>query len=159
MKPEGIQDRHQKIIVKNRKAYHEYEVISSVETGIVLRGTEVKSLRAGKCSIQDAYANFPNPQGYELFLINFHISPYEHGNRENHEPKRARKLLVNYRESVKLKSAVQEKGITLIPLTIYFSGPFVKIELGLMKAKRKYDKRQVVKERDTERDIRRNFKA
>ena len=157
MKSQEIFDRKLKNIAQNRKARHDYEIMQTYETGIVLQGTEVKSLRSGKCSIQDAYATFPRDD-YELFLINFHINPYEHGNRENHEPMRPRKLLVNHREAVKLKVGVQEKGLTLIPLSIYFSGSLVKVELALVKARKKYDKREVVKERDTEREIRKKYK-
>jgi SsrA-binding protein len=131
--------------------------LHSLEAGIILQGTEVKSLRQGKCSIQEAYAGFPNPDSHELFLINFHISPYEHGNIENHEPKRPRKLLVSYREANMLKSAVQEKGLTIIPLKIYFSGPFVKLEIAVVRAKHKYDKREDSKKKETEKEIRKKF--
>ena len=157
MKPPEISERKIKSITQNRKARHDYEIMQTIETGILLVGTEVKSLRAGKCSIQDAYANFPY-DNYELFLINFHINPYDHGNRQNHEPLRQRKLLVNQREAVKLKIGVQEKGLTLIPLSLYFSGQFVKVELALVRAKKKYDKRETVKERDSDREIRRKYR-
>lgn len=158
MKTREIVERVQKVIATNRRAEHDYEIVQRIETGIILQGTEVKSLRQGKCSIVDAYGTFPNPNTNELVLVNFHISPYEHGNRENHEPKRPRKLLVKYREAIKLKSAVQEKGITLIPMLVYFSGPYVKIELGLARSKRKYDKREATKERETDREIRRKYR-
>lgn len=151
-------ERKEKSISVNRKARHEFEIISSLEAGIILQGTEVKSLRSGKCSMQDCYAAFGKKDSLELTIINLHISPYNHGNRENHEPKRPRKLLLTERELKKLKTAVSEKGITLIPLSLYFSGPFVKVEIGLAKAKRKYDKRETNKERDTEREIRRKFR-
>jgi SsrA-binding protein len=159
MKTIEVQERKIRNISANRKAWHDYEIVQSIEAGIMLQGTEVKSLRSGKCSMQDAYAGFPKADNNEIYLINLHISPYEHGNRENHEAKRPRKLLLNHREAIKLRTAVQEKGITLIPLSLYFSGPFVKVELGLARAKRKYDKREATKKRDTERDIRRNYKA
>jgi SsrA-binding protein len=152
-------ERKYKAVAKNRKAYHEYEVLQKFEAGIALQGTEVKSIRGGKCSLQEAYANFKDPDSLELYLLNFHINPYEHGNRENHEPKRPRKLLLKHRELVKLKTQVQEKGMTLIPLSIYFLGPFVKIEIGVAKAKRKYDKREALKERDTDREIRQKFRV
>lgn len=158
MKSQDILERKQKLITSNKKAGHLYEIVYSLEAGIVLKGTEVKSLREGKCSIQDSYAGFPNSVTNELFLMNFHISPYSHGNRENHEPKRMRKLLVTSREARKMKVAVSEKGLTIIPLSIYFSGPFVKVELGLVRAKRKYDKREATKERETNRDIQKQFK-
>lgn len=159
MKSTNYQDRSEKLITANRRARHDFEILQTLEAGIVLQGTEVKSLRQGKCSIQDAYAGFPDPNSHELFLLNFHISPYEHGNRENHEPKRPRKLLVSFREALKLKSAVQEKGLTIIPLKIYFSGPFVKIEIALVRAKRKYDKREETKKKETDKEIRKKFRV
>lgn len=159
MKSTNNQDRPEKLITSNRRARHDFEILQTLEAGIVLQGTEVKSLRQGKCSIQDAYAGFPNPNSHELFLLNFHISPYEHGNRENHEPKRPRKLLVNLREANKLKSAVQEKGLTIIPLKLYFSGPFVKVEIALVRAKRKYDKREETKKKETDKEIRKKFRV
>jgi len=106
--------------------------------------------------LQEAYATF---QGEDLYLVNFHIAPYEHGNRENHEPKRPRKLLIHKREAFKLKSAVAEKGVTLIPLSIYFSGHLVKVEIGLCRSKKKYDKRETTKKRETEREIQRKYKV
>lgn len=159
MIPLEIKERKIKSVAQNRKAYHDFEILQKFEAGVALRGTEVKSLRAGKCSIQDSYAAFPSSDSYELYLLNFHISPYEHGNRENHEPKRSRKLLLNRREIVKIKTAISERGLTLIPLSVYFSGPFVKIELGVVRAKKKYDKRESNKEKDTEREIRRKFRT
>jgi len=155
MKTLEIRERKEKLISSNRKAFHDYEVMHKIEAGVILTGTEVKSLREGKASLQDAYATFPQKDGYDLVLLNMHISPYSHGNRENHEPKRERKLLVNHREAVKLKTQIQEKGMTLIPLSIYFSGPFVKIQIGVVRAKRKYDKREDTKKREVERDMRR----
>lgn len=154
MKTQEVLNREVKIIANNRKARHDFLVLQTIECGIVLQGTEVKSLRKGQCSLQEAYATF---RGEELYLVNFHIAPYEHGNRENHEPKRDRKLLVHKREAYKLKSAVQEKGVTLIPLSIYFSGHLVKVELGLCRAKKKYDKRETTKKRETEREIQRKY--
>lgn len=158
MKSSATFERKEKTILVNRKARHDFEITQVIEAGIVLRGTEVKSLREGKCNVQDAYAWFPNNTNNELYLLNLHISPYSHGNRENHEPKRPRKLLVTAREAVKLRTAVSEKGITLVPLSLYFSGPFVKVEIGLAKAKKKYDKREAVKERETDREIQRKFR-
>ncbi|MCX6153434.1 MAG: SsrA-binding protein SmpB [Candidatus Kapabacteria bacterium] len=157
MKTLEIRERKQKLISANRRAYHDYEVVQKIETGIILTGTEVKSLRDGKVSLQDAYAAFQDKDSLELSMINLHISPYSHGNRENHEPKRLRKLLVNHREAIKLKTLIQEKGMTLIPLSIYFSGPFVKMEIGIVRAKRKYDKREDTKKREVEKEIRRKF--
>ena len=153
-----VREREIKTIAKNRKAYHDFFVIHTYEAGIILQGTEVKSLRLGQCSLQDAYAGFPEHESYDLYLINFHITPYEHGNINNHEPKRRRKLLVNHREAVKLKNSVAEKGLTIIPLSVYFSGRFVKVELGVVRAKKKYDKREDNKKKDAEREIRKKFK-
>ena len=147
-----------KIISTNRKAFHDYFVVSTIEVGIVLQGTEVKSLRQSKCSLQDAYAGFTEPDSNDLYVINMHISPYEQGNIYNHEPKRKRKLLVKQREAVKLRTAVQEKGFTLIPLSVYFSGRFVKVEIGLVRSKKKYDKREDTKKKDAEREIRRKLR-
>lgn len=151
-------ERTEKLIAQNRRARHDYEIVNVYEAGIVLQGTEVKSLRAGKANLQDSYAAFPNKDSNELYLLNLHISPYDFGNRENHEVKRERKLLLTERELKKLRTAVAEKGITLIPLSLYFSGAFVKVEIGLAKAKRKYDKREAVKERETDRDLKRQYK-
>ncbi len=158
MKPPELADRKQKLVASNRRARHDYSIVQTIEAGVVLQGTEVKSLRGGKCSMQDSYAAFVDKNSLELIVYNIHIDEYDFGNRENHKPKRERKLLVNYRESKKLKTQVMEKGITLIPLSVYFSGPFVKIELGLAKAKKMYDKRESTKERETKRDIQRKFK-
>ncbi len=151
-------NRAQKLIASNRRARHDFEVIGIYEAGIMLCGTEVKSLRAGQCSLQDSHCKFLDKNSLELYIYHFHINPYEHGNRENHEPKRPRKLLLNLRELRKLKTAVVEKGIALIPLSAYFSGHLVKIELGLCRAKRKYDKREAKKEQETKREIDRKFK-
>ncbi len=158
MKTQEMLERKVKIIAKNRKAFHDFIIVQSYECGIVLQGTEVKSLRNAKCSLQDAYAGFPDFKTNELFIINMHIAPYDHGNIYNHEPKRMRKLLVSQREAVKLKSAVQEKGLTLIPLSIYFSGRYVKLEIALVKAKKKYDKREDERKKDAEKEIRKKFR-
>lgn len=152
-------ERKEKLIAQNRKARFDFEITQVIEAGIVLVGTEVKSLREGKANMQDSYAAFINKDSNELHVLNLHINPYSHGNRENHEPKRSRKLLMSERELKKLRTATAEKGITLIPLSLYFSGAFVKIEIGLAKSKKKYDKRESTKERETEREIRRKFKA
>ncbi len=151
-------DRKEKAIMQNRRARHDYEVLQTYEAGIELRGTEVKSLRAGKCSIQEAYAGFLSSDSMELFLINFHINPYEHGTYTNHEPKRKRKLLLNGRELIKIKTAIAEKGLTIIPLSLYFSGPFVKVLLGVVRAKKKYDKREDQKKQDSEKEIKKKFR-
>jgi len=152
------QERTRKLITQNRHLRHDYEIMQTIEAGIMLQGTEVKSLRQGRCSLIDAYAHFPNDKNNELFLVNFHINTYEQGNINNHVPKRPRKLLVNYREAVKLRTAVQEKGLTLLPYSLYFSGPYVKVELCVCRAKKKYDKRESEKERESKRDINRDYK-
>ena len=158
MKTEEMQQRTEKLIVRNKRATHDYEIVQKIEAGIVLQGTEVKSLRAKQCSFADAYATFTSNNNNDLYLLQFHISPYEHGNRENHEPKRQRKLLLHEREAIKLRTAVNEKGLTLIPLSLYFSGPFVKVEIGVARARKKYDKREATKERESEREINRKYK-
>lgn len=150
-------ERTEKLIAKNRKARFDYEILQTFEAGIILQGTEVKSLRKGKANLQDAYAYFPNKNNNELYIINLHISQYDFGNRENHEPKRKRKLLLSARELKKIRTATAEKGFTIVLLSLYFSGAFVKAELGLAKAKRKYDKRESTKEREHEREINRKF--
>ena len=153
-----IKDRAKKTIARNRKLRHDFEIIKTIEAGIALKGTEVKSLREGKVSLQDAYAYFPNKDNDELYLVKMHIPPYKQGNINNHAPERPRKLLVHKREAVKLRSAVQEKGLTLMPYSLYFSGRYVKVELCLVRSKKKYDKRETVKQRDSERNIQRNFR-
>ncbi|MGE5480371.1 MAG: SsrA-binding protein SmpB [Chloroflexota bacterium] len=153
------QERKVRPIASNRRARHDYEIVSTLEAGIALQGTEVKSLRAGKCSMQDSYASFVGKNDRRLFVHNLHIEEYDHGNRENHKPKRERALLINATEARKLYNQVTEKGVTLIPLSLYFSGHLVKVELGLARAKRKYDKRESIKERDVERDVRRKFRV
>lgn len=152
---EQRKERSQKVIVTNRKALHDYFVLQRIEAGIVLSGTEVKSLRAGKLNIKDAYVAFPFKDSDEMYLLNLHISPYDFGNRENHLPLRQRKLLVKHKEAIRMRQAIQEKGLTIVPLSVYFSGPYVKIELGVVKGKKHYDKRSDVKEREMERDLRR----
>ncbi|MCH8949767.1 MAG: SsrA-binding protein SmpB, partial [Chloroflexi bacterium] len=133
-------------IAQNRKARHDYIIESTLEAGLVLTGSEVKSLRRGRCSIGEAYAH---EQGGELYLRGMHISPYEAANRRNHEPLRPRKLLVHRRELAKLLGQVQRGGYTLVPLSIYFNERGIaKVELALARGKRKADKRQSEKKRD-----------
>ncbi len=145
---------HIKLILNNRRARHEYLVLESIEVGIVLRGTEVKSVRDGKLNVQDAYATV---QDGELFLHNLHINPFDKGNIHNHDPLRVRKLLARRKEIRKLAQKVHEKGLTLIPLQIYFSGRHLKIELGVCKGKKTYDKRQALKKREIQRDLERQL--
>lgn len=144
-----------KIITENRKARHDYHVHESYETGIVLTGTEVKSLRAGKANLKDAYAKIEKS---ELMLHNVHISPYDAGNRFNHEPLRTRKLLMHRSEIDKLIGKTQEKGYTLVPLKMYFVRGMAKLQLGLVTGKKNYDKRQDMAERDAKREIDRAFR-
>lgn len=144
-----------KVIIDNRKARHEYLFLEKYEAGIELRGTEVKSLRAGKASLQDAYARIENGQ---LWLYNLHISAYDFGNINNHEEKRPRRLLLHKSEIARLYAAVREKGLTLVPARLYFSGALVKVELALARGKKLYDKRDAMAERDSKRQIERSLK-
>ncbi len=145
-----------KIVCTNRKARHDYEILETMEAGIVLRGTEVKSLRAGSAHLKDSYAAVERD---ELFLFNSHISPYKQGNRFNHEPTRTRKLLMHAREIRRLTGKIQEKGLTLVPLKVYFTDAGkVKVELGLAKGKRSYDKRKTIAERDAKREMEKAMK-
>lgn len=142
--------------IKNRRARHEYYVEDSIECGLVLFGTEVKSLRMGKCNLGDSYATIRNG---EVFVQGMHISPYEKGNIFNRDPMRDKKLLLNKAEIRKLQAQVMRDGYTLIPLSIYFKGNRAKLELGVCKGKKLYDKRQASKERDDSRDMDRVRKA
>ena len=144
-----------KTIVNNRKAYHDYEIINNLETGIVLFGTEVKSLRNGKANLSDAYARIKDN---ELWLLNMHISAYEKSAESNHDPLRDRKLLVNKMELKKLRRQVEEKGVTLVPTKLYFKDHLVKVEISLARGKKKYDKRAAIAERDMKRDMDRSSK-
>ncbi len=150
-------ERKIKIIATNRRAKFDYEIIQIIEAGIALQGTEVKSLRNGQCSLQDAYAGFKSRNDDELYIFNLHINPYSHGTYSNHDPKRPRKLLVHEREAIRLKSMVQEKGLTIIPLSIYFSGHLVKVNIAVARAKRKYDKRETTKKKEADREIKKKF--
>ena len=145
-----------KIIVVNKRARFDYEISETFEAGLVLQGTEVKSLRDGRVSLQDAYADV---QSGEVFRLNAHINPYDHGNRFNHEPERPRKLLLHKREIKRLIGKTQEKGLTLIPTRMYFTHGKAKIELGLAKGKKQYDKRQELKRRSAQRDIERAIRG
>lgn len=140
----------EKTVVQNRRARHDYHILERFEAGIELRGTEVKSLRSGKISLKDSYADVAHG---ELFLIGVHISPYEQGNIYNHEPERPRKLLMHKREIKRLTGIVVEKGLTLIPLRVYFKRGIVKVELGLCRGKHKADKRAIIREREASREI------
>ena len=139
-----------KLIAKNPNAYHNYNIEDKIEAGIVLYGTEIKSIRNGKVNLKDSYANIKNG---EVYIYNMHISPYEHGNIFNKDPLRNRKLLLNKREINKLIGLINQKGYTLVPISIYFKGNFVKVELGVGKGKKLYDKRQDIAKKDAERKI------
>ncbi|MHB9013272.1 MAG: SsrA-binding protein SmpB [Ignavibacteriaceae bacterium] len=145
----------EKNITVNRKARFEYSIIETYEAGIVLTGTEVKSLRQGKANLVDSYGNLKNG---EAWLVSAHISVYEQGNINNHEPTRSRKLLLNRKELRKLSGKIKEKGYTLVPLRLYFKNGKVKVEIALAKGKKVYDKRETIAKRDYERDKARNFK-
>ena len=143
------------VITQNRKARHDYFIEETYEAGIALFGTEVKSLRAGGVNLKDSYCSF---DGGEMFVVGMHISPYEQGNIFNREPLRDRKLLMPKREIMKLQGLVQQKGYTLIPLSLYFSGSHVKVEVGLCRGKKLYDKRDSDAARQASRDIDRHMK-
>jgi len=146
---------HKKIITENRKARHDYHIDDTYEAGIVLLGTEVKALRNGSANLRDAYARIKNG---EVFLHQMHIGPYAFAYYDNHPPLRKRKLLLHKREIKKLIGKVNEKGYSLIPLTLYFKDGKVKVSLGLVRGKRKYDKRQAIRKRDEQRDLERSMK-
>lgn len=150
MSGEGI-----KVIGENRKAFHDYFVEEKLETGIILRGTEIKSIRRGRVNLKDSFARIEDG---ELWLYQMHISPYEEGNRFNHEPLRPRKLLLHKIEINKLVGRVQQQGLTLIPLKIYLKHGLAKIELGVCRGKKNYDKRQDIAERDAKREIERDLR-
>ena len=139
-----------KLIAENRKARHDYFVEEKLEAGLVLTGTEVKSLRAGKANLQDSYAIVKNG---ELWLFNAHIPPYDLGNRANHEPLRTRKLLVHKAEFQNLAGRIEGTGFTLIPLRLYFKDGIVKVEVGVAKGKKAHDKRDTIKARETKRQL------
>jgi len=144
-----------KTISLNRKAYHDYAIQESVEAGIALTGTEIKSIRAGRVNLRDAYAY---PQGGELWLFNAHIARYEAGNRYNHEPTRQRKLLLHRRQIDELASKVTQRGLTIVPLKLYLKNGIAKVELGLAKGRKLYDKRESMARREAERDMDRALK-
>lgn len=149
MKKENV-----KVVARNRKARHDYSIESVIEAGIVLKGTEVKSIRQGKCNIRDGHALIENS---EVFLYNMHISPYEQGNIYNEDPIRKRKLLLNKREINKLIGYTAQKGYTLIPTRVYIKNGLVKIELAIAKGKKQYDKREDIARKEAERRIQRQM--
>lgn len=162
MAPQKVQkgqkgDSGERVVATNRKAYHDYAVEEKLEAGIALRGTEVKALREGKVNLRDSYASINRG---EVFLHHCHISPYSHGNIANHEPLRTRKLLLHRKEINKLLGKTQQKGLTLIPLRIYFTARgHAKVEIALAKGKRFYDRREAIKSREAGREMERALKG
>ena len=150
-KSEGI-----KLIANNKKAYHDYFIDEKYEAGIALHGTEVKSLRMGKCSIKEAFVRIEND---EVIIYQMHISPYEKGNIFNRDPLRPKKLLMHKAEINKLKAKIAEKGYTLVPVEVYFKGSLVKVEIALAKGKKLYDKRADIAKKDMRREAERDFKV
>jgi SsrA-binding protein len=144
-----------KQIASNRKAIHDYTIEDTYEVGVVLTGTEIKSVRARRVNLRDGYVQIRDG---EAWLLNVHISPYDFGNRENHEPRRERRLLLHHQEIRRLHSKVAERGWTIVPLRMYLKAGLAKIEIGLARGKRLYDKRDAVAERDMDRDLQREIK-
>ena len=145
-----------KLIANNKKAYHDYFIEEKYEAGISLAGTEVKSLRMGRCSIKEAFIRIEHD---EVFVYNMHISPYEKGNIFNKDPLRVRKLLLHRQEIRKIQGHITQKGYTIVPLSVYFSGRLGKVEIGLAKGKKLYDKRQDIAKKDQRREAERKFKV
>lgn len=144
-----------KVVARNRKARHDFHILETYEVGIKLTGTEIKSVRKGRVNLKDSFASVDNG---EIFLYNMHISPYEQGNRYNHDPERKRKLLMHKREIQRLYGKVKEKGLSLVPLTLYFRRKWLKVELALAKGKKLYDKREDLKKKTHQRQIERALK-
>jgi len=150
-------ERAEKVVATNRKAFHDYHIEEKLEAGIVLKGTEVKSLREGQVNLRDSYASVDHG---EVVLHHCHISPYSHGNIMNHDPIRPRKLLLHRKEINKLLGKTQQKGLTLVPLRIYFSPRgLAKVELALARGKRQYDRREAIKQREAGREVERAIKG
>ena len=145
-----------KMIANNKKAYHDYFILDTYEAGIALAGTEVKSLRMGKCSIKEAFVRIENGQ---VYIYGMHISPYEKGNIFNRDPLRARKLLLHRYEIRKIEGQIAQKGYTLVPLNVYLKGSLMKVEIGLAKGKKQYDKRQDIAKKDQRREAEKQFKV
>lgn len=144
-----------KVVANNKKAFHNYEILEKTEAGIVLTGTEVKSLRLGSVQIADSYAW---PKRGELWLMHLHISEYKQGNMQNHEPMRPRKLLLHKKEMAKWVAKTTEKHLTIVPLKIYFKGDYAKVELGLGRGRKQYDKREKLKQKAIDRDSERQYR-
>jgi SsrA-binding protein len=150
------EDARRKLVASNRRARFDYEILDTFEAGIELRGPEVKSLRAGKASLNEAYAML---RGGEAFLVNAHINPYEQAGRENPDPRRERRLLLHKREIQRLQGQVAERGRTLVPLALYFRGGRAKVELALARGKRRFDKRETIRRREEEREVARALRS
>ncbi len=146
----------EKLIANNKKAYHDYFIDESYEAGVALHGTEVKSMRMGKCSIKESFIRIENG---EVFVYGMHVSPYEKGNLFNKDPLRVKKLLMHRREIDKLEGRIKEKGYTLVPLKVYFKQGKVKVEVGLARGKKLYDKRESIAKKDARREAEREFKV
>ena len=149
-------EKGSRLIANNKKAYHDYFIEETYEAGIALHGTEVKSLRMGKCSIKESFVRIENE---EVYIYGMHISPYEKGNIFNRDPLRVKKLLLHKSEIRKMKGKIAEKGYTLVPLKVYFNRSLVKVEIGLAKGKKLYDKRQDIAKKDQRREAERDFKV
>lgn len=147
--------RGEKVIAQNKKAFHDYHIEERFEAGIVLTGTEIKSIRLGKVNLRDSFAQVRRG---EVTLHNMHVSPYEQGNRYNHEPLRTRKLLLHRDQINKLIGAIKEKGYTLVPLKVYLKNGLAKVEVALAKGKKEYDKRETIKKKDAQREIEKAIK-
>ena len=151
-KTQENQRRADRVVTTNRRAFHDYFVVEMLETGIALLGTEIKSIRDGKATISEAYARIENG---ELWLIGAHISPYRHGSHSNHDPDRPRKLLAHKRQIAELRRMVEQKGMTLVPLRLILKQGRAKVEIGVVRGKKLYDKRQTEAERESRRDVER----
>ncbi len=151
-----MSDKSHSPTIQNRKAFHDFQIEERYEAGLVLKGTEVKSLRQGKATFTDAFAYI---QDGEVFLRELYIKPYEHGSYYNHDPRRPRKLLLNKKEIRELDKAIAQKGYTIVPLKLYFKNGKVKVEIGLARGKKKFDKRESIKEKDVKRQLDRNVKG
>ena len=149
-------EKGSRLIANNKKAYHDYFIEETYEAGIALHGTEVKSLRMGKCSIKESFVRIENE---DVYIYGMHISPYEKGNIFNRDPLRVKKLLLHKSEIRKMKGKIAEKGYTLVPLKVYFNRSLVKVEIGLAKGKKLYDKRQDIAKKDQRREAERDFKV
>ena len=154
MKNKGIDPNH-RVIARNKKATHDFQILDRFEAGLVLRGTEVKSIRLGRVNLKEAYARIKND---EVWLVGMHITPYEHGNIWNHESRRDRKLLMHARQIRRLRVKVEQRGLTLVPLEVYFKQHLVKITVALAQGKRQYDKRDTIQKNDQKREVARMLK-